>query len=106
MKQKYLYHRTKTRNVESILKNGLLRKLPERRPRAFICMSADPNSWYNPNEEDQEIDSWGTFGNAVFKIDIESYRRDNPEVTVTSWLPESDEICVWGDIPAKYLELM
>ena len=106
MKQKYLYHRTKAQNIKSIIEKGLLRKLPERRSRAFICMSVDPNSWYNQDEEDPEIDSWGTLGNAVFRIDIESYRRDNSEVEVTSWLPESDEVCVWGDIPAKYLKLM
>lgn len=84
MNQRYLYHRTSSKNVRSIVENGLV-------PRNFICLSEDVNSWV-------------TLGSAAFRIDIGSFMKDFPEVKVTTWLPESDEICVWGKIPAQYIE--
>lgn len=76
MKQ-FLYHVTPKENVQSILQNGLRRK------GFAVHLSEKPYSWYTP-------------GLAIFKVRITGLRHE-----MTTFLPESDEILVWGDIPAE-----
>lgn len=78
-----LYHRTLLKNVESIIKDGLIPS------GAFVSLSEKPDSWYADFP--------------LLSVDIDSFRRDFPDVRVTTWLPELDEVCVWGTIPAKYI---
>jgi len=82
---KYLYHRTNPENVNNILEEGLKCK------SFYISLS-------------ESISAWSFLGQAVFTIDIERFIKENPSVKVTTWLPESDEICVWGNIPAEYIK--
>ena len=82
-----LFHITEQTNKTSILKNGLLRN-----GHAFICLCKDVNNWI------------GMFENPfILKINIEAYVQDNPNIDIRTWQPQSDEICVWGDIPLKYI---
>ena len=54
---------------------------------AFICLCEDPNNWE------------GLVNDAsIFVVDIQAYKKDFPNICITSWLPESDEICVCGVI--------
>lgn len=78
-----LYHRTLSKNVESIMKDGLIPS------GAFVSLSEKPDSWYTDFP--------------LLSVDIDSFMRDFPDVRVTTWLPELDEVCVWGTIPAKYI---
>lgn len=85
---KALYHITSQANKQSILVNGLTRG-----NHAFICLCKNPANWH------------GLVANPIiFKIDMQEYMKDYPYIRVTSWLPQSDEICVWGDIPKEYLK--
>ena len=85
-KGKPLYHMTPHRNLESIFRTGLLPAHGN-----FVCLCEDPLSWY-----------WDY---ARLAVDIDAFRRDNPGVRVTTWLPDLDEVCVWGTIPPKYIRL-
>ena len=80
-----LYHRTRG-DVASILKDGLIPK-----PN-FVSLSEGRDSWW--------IDL------PLLSVDIDAFMRDFPDVQVTTWQPESDEICVWGKIPPKYIKLV
>lgn len=80
MKQ-YLYHVTPQENVQNILQNGLKRK-----GFAVYC-SEKPESWWQPNM-------------AIFKVRIAGIQHK-----MTTFLPESDEILIWGDVPAERLFL-
>ena len=77
MPKQFLYHVTPVENVQSILQNGLKRK------GFAISLSEKPYSWYKP-----EL--------AIFKVRITGLNHE-----MTTFLPESDEILVWGDIPAE-----
>lgn len=57
----------------------------------FVCLSEGRYSW------------WSDL--ALVSVDIDAFRRDCPDVRITTWLPELDEICVWGKIPSKYIKL-
>ena len=81
-----LYHRTPRENVASILNMGLVPKYN------FVCLSENKNSWWNDLP--------------LFVVDIDAFIRDYQEVRITTWQPESDEICVWGIIPPKYIRLV
>lgn len=80
---KWLYHRTPHKNVASIMKRGLI---PEYN---FVCLSEGKDGWYNDY--------------ALLAIDIYAFMDHFPDVAVTTWQPDLDEICVWGIIPAKYI---
>ena len=82
MKKQFLYHVTPQENVQSILQNGLKRGGNSGRGFA-VYLSEKPYSWY-------------TSGLAIFKIRITGLKHD-----MTTFLPEIDEILVWGDIPAE-----
>lgn len=84
---KRLYHATDAKNVESILKNGLLRCHGDH-TSAFICLS-------------ERSDSWLKIGQVLLSVDI-----DGLDCKITSWIPDGlDEVCVWGDIPPNRIRI-
>ena len=84
---KMLYHATDAKNVESILKNGLLRCHGDH-TSAFVSLSECPNSWMKE-------------GLALLEVDVEGL-----PYTMTSWASEGlDEVCYWGDIPPTRIRL-
>lgn len=76
MAKRVLYHVTPQENVQSILREGLKRK-----GFAVYC-SEKPESWYRD-------------GMAIFKVRITGLKSE-----MTTFLPESDEILIWDDVPA------
>ena len=82
-----LYHVTKPENVESILKDGLLRCHGDY-TSAFICLSEKPNSWIQD-------------GLVLLEVDIDGIGSE-----VRSWGVETDEINVWGDIPPERIKVI
>ena len=82
-----LYHVTKPENVDSILRNGLLRCHGSYRS-AFISLSERPDSWIQK-------------GLVLLEVDV-----DGIGCKETTWLPQSDEICVWGDIPPERIKVI
>lgn len=81
-RNRYLYHVTEAENVEAIKREGL-RRGAKRRTMA-IYLSTKPLSWY------QE-------GLRILRVDI-SGLSSSP---ATTFLPQSDEILFWDDIPAR-----
>lgn len=81
-RKKYLYHVTDPKNVESVIKNGLMRSMGDR-TTAAVYLSENPLSWYQP-------------GMDILKVDVSGLM----EIKASTFLPESDEILFWGDIPA------
>lgn len=81
MTKQILYHVTPKENVRSILTDGIKRK-----GFAVYC-SEKPYSWWTPDM-------------AVFKVRITGLEHE-----ITTFLPESDEILIWGDIPPERLFL-
>lgn len=81
-RKKYLYHVTDAVNVPSILQSGLRRSA--KRNTMAIYLSEKPFSWYQ--------------GNAmrILKVDISGLSC----IPATTFLPDSDEVLFWGDIPA------
>lgn len=82
MAKQFLYHVTPKENVQSILRDGLKRGGNSGRGFA-VSLSEKPYSWY-------------ALGLAIFEVRIGGLKHD-----MTTFLPESDEILVWGDIPAE-----
>ena len=82
MPKLFLYHVTPAENVQSILRDGIKRK------GFAVYLSEKPYSWYTP-------------GAAIFKVRITGLKHE-----MTTFLPESDEILVWGDIPAERVFLV
>lgn len=82
LNHKYLYHCTEPQNVPSILKHGLMRGGMERHTFA-VYLSEKPLSWWSG-------------GMSILRVDV----SDLSEIEKTTFLPESDEILFWGDIPA------
>ena len=82
-----LYHVTPTENVESILKDGLLRCHGDSKS-AFICLSEKPDSWMKE-------------GLVLLQVDIDGIGCD-----VRCWGAETDEICVWGDISPDRIKVV
>ena len=79
--QKFLYHVSPKENTESILEQGLIRK-----GFAVYC-SEKPDSWWQP-------------GLTIFKIDISNIKHE-----MTTFLPESDEILIWGNIQPEFISI-
>ena len=73
----YLFHVTKQENVESILRDGLKRKYG-----FAVYLSENWDSWWKP-------------GMAVLRVRITGL---NKQFEMKTFLPESDEILVFGDI--------
>lgn len=77
MAKQFLYHVTPEENAASILRDGIKRK-----GFAVYC-SENPCSWYRP-------------GLAIFRVRITGINSP-----MTTFLPESDEILIWGDVPPE-----
>ena len=80
-RKKNLYHVTKKENVPKIIKEGLKRSASNRTTWA-VYLSEKPLSWYQNGLE-------------ILKVDVSGLK----ELEATTFLPESDEILFWGDIP-------
>ena len=86
---KILYHVTPNENVETILKEGLLRCHGDYKS-AFICLSKNAESWMQS-------------GLALLGVDIEGMDRK----LIRQWPEnETDEINVWADIPPNRIKLI
>lgn len=81
-RKRYLYHVTEPKNVEGILRDGLRRSMGNRTTCAAY-LSEKPLSWYRPGLE-------------VLRVDVSGLA----EMKATTFLPDSDEVLFWGDIPA------
>lgn len=81
-RKRFLYHVTPPENVESILRNGLKRGGGIQTASA-VYLSEKPLSWY-------------TSGLSILRIDVSGLK----EMHATTFLPDSDEVLFWGDIPA------
>lgn len=84
-----IYHISERTNQDSILHRGLCRD-----NHAFICLCENVQNWISMFNDP-----------VIFEIDIEKFMKDNPSVDIKTWQPNSDEICVWGDIPKEYVRL-
>lgn len=80
-RKRYLYHVTKPKNVETILRDGLRRSMGTRTTFA-VYLSEKPLSWYQPGME-------------ILRVDVSGLE----EMKATTFLPDSDEVMFWGDIP-------
>ncbi len=80
-RKRFLYHVTDADNVESIKRGGLRRYA--KRSAMAIYLSTNPLSWYQD-------------GMRILKVDISGLSC----VPATTFLPDSDEVLFWGDIPA------
>lgn len=81
-RKKYLYHVTKTENAEKIITEGLKTSMGNRTTFA-VYLSEKPLSWYQK-------------GLSILKVDVSGLK----ELKASTFLPESDEVLFWGDIPA------
>lgn len=81
-RKRYLYHVTEPKNIEAILRDGLRRSMGNRTTCA-IYLSEEPLSWYQPGLE-------------ILRVDVSGLE----EMEATTFLPDSDEVLFWGDIPA------
>ena len=68
-------------NIENIIKEGLKRSASNRTTWA-VYLSEKPLSWYQD-------------GLAILKVDVSGLEK----LEATTFLPESDEVLFWGDIP-------
>ena len=82
-RKRYLYHVTKPENVGNILKFGLLRSAAKDHTAIAVYMSEKPLSWYKP-------------GLDILRVDVSGLEG----MKATTFLPESDEVLYWGDVPA------
>lgn len=82
-----LYHVTKPENVDSILRDGLLRCHGDY-TSAFISLSEQPDSWMQD-------------GLVLLEVDI-----DGIGCMVKTWNNDPDEICVWGDISPERIKVV
>lgn len=85
-RKRFLYHVTDPGNVESILQKGLLRG-GGKRQAAMVYLSEKPLSWWYP-------------GAKILKVDTKNLMGE-----WSDFLPESDEILYWGDIPSERIKV-
>ena len=81
-RKRVLYHITDPENVPSIMLGGLKRGGGIRSCCA-VYLSEKPLSWYQN-------------GKIILRVDISGLK----EIKATTFLPDSDEVLFWGDIPA------
>lgn len=81
-RKRILYHTTNPKNVDNILRYGLMTSMCDRTTFA-VYLSEKPLSWY-------------TDGLSILKVDISGLK----ELEATTFLPDSDEVLFWGNIPA------
>jgi len=81
-RKRYLYHVTKPENVGSIIKDGLRVSMGDH-TSFCVYLSENPLSWYQP-------------GLDILRVDISGLQ----DILATTFLPESDEVIFWGNIPA------
>lgn len=81
-RKRYLYHVTDPGNVPSIMLGGL-KCGGGIRSCCAVYLSENPLSWYQN-------------GKAILRVDISGLK----EIKATTFLPDSDEVLFWGDIPA------
>lgn len=81
-RKRYLYHVTKPENVGSIIKNGLMRSMGCH-TTCGVYLSEKPLSWYQPGLDILRVDISGLSG-----------------IKASTFLPDSDEVIFWGNIPA------
>lgn len=81
-RKRYLYHVTKPENVGNIIKFGLMRSMG-RRTTCAVYLSEKPLSWYKS-------------GLDILRVDVSGLEV----MKATTFLPESDEVLFWSDIPA------
>lgn len=84
-RKRYLYHVTKPDTASQITKEGL-RTSAGNRTTFAVYLSEKPLSWYKD-------------GLSILKVDISGLNG----VHATTFLPDSDEVLFWGDIPAYKL---
>ena len=77
---KCLFHVTTPENASQILHEGLKRNI--KRKTAGIYLSTQPLSWYKD-------------GMRILRVDISGLSH----IPANTFLPESDEVIFWGDIP-------
>lgn len=77
----YLYHVTPKKNVERIIVEGLRRSAGNRTTCA-VYLSENPLSWYQEGLE-------------ILRVDVSGLS----ELKGNTFLPDLDEILIWGDIP-------
>lgn len=84
-RKRYLYHVTKKEHVQRIMREGLRTSAGDHTSWA-VYLSEKPLSWYQEGLE-------------ILKIDVSGLE----EMEATTFLPDSDEVLFWGDIPSyKY----
>ena len=81
-RKRYLYHVTDPANVPDIMLGGL-RRGGGIRAHFAVYLSEKPLSWYQP-------------GLSILRVDVSGLK----EIKATTFLPDSDEVLFWGDIPA------
>lgn len=82
-RKRYLYHVTKPENVGNILRFGLMRSAALDHTAIAVYLSEKPLSWYQP-------------GLDILRVDVSGLEN----IKANTFLPDSDEILFWGDIPA------
>ena len=82
-----LYHVTPKDNLKSILNGGLLR-CHGKHKSFYISLSEKPDSWMQD-------------GLVLLSVDIKGIG-----CRVTWWGEETDEVCVWGDIPPNRIKVV
>lgn len=80
-RKRYLYHVTSKENVSKIITEGL-RTSAGNRTTFAVYLSVKPLSWYQD-------------GLSILKVDVSGLE----ELEATTFLPESDEVLFWGNIP-------
>lgn len=86
-RKRYLYHVTDPKNVDSILREGLLQSGGKKERHWAVYMSEKPLSWWQP-------------GKKILKVDTKNLPGET-----TTFLPGSDEILYWGDIPPERIKV-
>lgn len=81
-RKRYLFHTTKPENVPKIIVEGL-RISAGNRSTFAVYLSERPLSWYEQ-------------GLSILKVDISGLDK----LEATTFLPDTDEVLFWGDIPA------